>query len=297
MWLFFSFTLVVGLMYNVNIHAQDAIDFNDIESGMMLSFDNSTGEYRSLTLENTSFDVDVFGLLATVTVKQEFTNHNPDWVTEGVYAYPLADMSALYELKMTVGERVIVGEIHEKKEAIQIYEQAKADGLTATMVKQYRPNIFTSDIANIAPFENITIELTYQQSLRFDNGYFELQLPMSIKPRYVPAEYDARLPMNNNVAGSRKRSISINLDAGFELDEVRSLYHEVNINDQFKIQQVSLVDSQLYDSHDFVLRWYPTLSQSPNAALFSEIKDGYEYSLLMVMPPKNNSEKIHSKET
>lgn len=285
----FSFTLMIGLMYNVNVHAQDAVNFDDIESGMMLSFNKSNGEYRSLTLDNTAFDVDVFGLLATVTVKQQFTNHNPDWVTEGVYAYPLADMSALYQLKMTIGDRMIEGEIHEKKQAERIYQQAKAEGLTASMVKQHRPNIFTSDIANIAPFESITIELTYQQSLRYDNGYFELQLPMSIKPRYVPADYDARLPMHSNVMDARQRQIKVHLDAGFEVDEIRSLYHEVNIDSDFKNHVVSLQDAQLYDSHDFVMRWYPTLGDEPKAALFSEVKGGYEYSLLMVMPPTNTT--------
>ncbi len=295
----FSFTLLIGLMYNINVHAQTdatgvAVDFDDIESGMMLSFNKQTGEYRSLTLDNTTFDVDVFGLLATVTVKQTFTNHNSDWISEGVYAYPLADMSALYQLKMTIGQRVIEGEIHEKQQAEQIYQEAKKAGLTATMVKQYRPNIFTSDIANIAPFETISIELKYQQSLRYDNGYFELQLPMSIKSRYIPDSYDARLPMHSNVDNSRQRHITVQLDAGFELDEVRSLYHEVEIQSEFETQQVSLSDNQIYDSHDFVLRWYPALGQRPQTALFSEIKDGFEYSLLMVMPPEQ-TEKISQK--
>ncbi len=284
----FSFTLVIGLTYNIQVNAQDAVQFDDIQSGMMMSFNKSNGEYRSLKLQNTAFDVDVFGLLATVTVKQQFTNQNPDWVTEGVYAFPLADMSALYRLRMTIGERVIEGEIHEKKKAELIYEQAKQEGRTATMVKQYRPNIFTSDIANIAPFETITVELTYQQSLRYVDGYFELQLPMTIKPRYIPADYDARLPMHANVSDTMNRHIQVHLDAGFELDEINSLYHEVKIESDFQQQVITLEDTQLYDSHDFVLRWFPSLGQEPQTALFSEVLDGYEYSLLMVMPPENS---------
>lgn len=287
----FSLTLVIGLAYNIQVHAQDAVDFDDIQSGMMMSFNKSNGEYRSLNLENTTFEVDVFGLLATVTVKQQFTNQNPDWVTEGVYAFPLADMSALYGLRMKIGERVIEGEIHEKQQAERIFQQAKSEGKTATMVKQYRPNVFTSDIANIAPFESIEVELTYQKSLRYVDGYFELQLPMAIKPRYVPADYDARLPMHANVTDAMKRRINVQLDAGFELDEIRALYHEVTIDQKGGLHHIALEDGQLYDSHDFVLRWYPTLEQSPQTALFSEIKGGHEYSLLMVMPPQT-SEKL-----
>ncbi len=284
----FSLVMFYSTLYQINVRAQnltDAVNFDDISSGMMMQFNKTTGEYHSLHLVNTEYDVDVFGLLATITLKQTFVNAQDAWVTEGVYAFPMADKSAVYRLRMTVGERVIEGEIHEKKQAEYIYEQAKSEGLTATMVKQYRPNIFTSDIANIAPFEAISVEITYQMSLKYEQSFYELRLPMAIKPRYVPAGTDPQLPAKSNVVDFGQRVIEVNLDAGFELDEIRSLHHNIDIAQAFDIHQIKLTDEQLYDSNDFVLRWYPRLGQTPKAAYFSEIKDGHEYGMLMVMPP------------
>jgi Ca-activated chloride channel family protein len=289
----FSMVMFYTALYQINVHAQSldtAINFDDISSGMMMQFDKTTGEYHSLELANTEYDVDVFGLLATIKLKQTFVNAQDSWVTEGVYAFPMADKSAVFQLKMTVGERVIEGEIHEKKQAEYIYEQAKSEGLTATMVKQYRPNIFTSEIANIAPYEAISVEITYQMTMKYDQSFYELRLPMAIKPRYIPTNTDPQLPNKSNVVDFGQRAININLDAGFELDEVRSLHHNIDISQNFDLHEIKLSDSQLYDANDFVLRWYPRLEQTPQAAYFSEIKDGYEYSMLMVMPP-NVSEK------
>ncbi len=285
----FSLAMFYTTLYHVNAQAQTGqatpVNFDDISSGMMMAFNQTTGEYNSLKLVQTEYDVDVFGLLATITLKQTFFNDQDEWVTEGVYAFPMADKSAVYQLIMTVGERVIEGEIHEKKQAEQIYQQAKADGLTATMVKQYRPNIFTSEIANIGPQEVISVEITYQMSLRYEQEFYELRLPMAIKARYVPTEVDASLPVTTGVQDQNYRHIEVRLDAGFDLKELRSMHHNVDIAQNFDHHLISLKDQQLYDRNDFVLRWYPVLEQSPKAAYFSERKDGFEYSLLMVMPP------------
>jgi len=292
----FSLAMFYTTLYHVNAYAEpldssvSAVNFDDISSGMMMSFNKTSGEYHSLQLIQTDYDVDVFGLLATIKLKQTFLNANDDWVTEGVYAFPMADQSAVYQMKMTIGDRVIEGEIHEKKQAEQIYQQAKSDGLTATMVKQYRPNIFTSDIANIGPNELISVEISYQMSLRYDQLFYELRLPMAIKARYTPSDTEPNLPATLAVNDLNHRRIDINLDAGFALDEIRSLHQNIEIAQELGRHQIKLSDQQLYDTHDFVLRWFPKVEQTPKAAYFSEIKDGYEYSLLMVLPP-NNTEK------
>ncbi|TDR20581.1 VIT domain-containing protein [Marinicella litoralis] len=288
----FSMAMFYTTLYHVNAHAQSTqpVNFDDISSGMMMSFNKTTGEYHSLQLIQTDYDVDVFGLLATIKLKQTFLNPQDHWITEGVYAFPMADKSAVYQMKMTIGDRVIEAEIHEKKQAEQIYHQAKSEGLTATMVKQYRPNIFTTDIANIGPNEVISVEITYQMNLRYDQLFYELRLPMAIKARYTPADVAPNLPSTQGVNDLNYRRIDINLDAGFALDEIRSLHHNIEIAQDFGKHQINLTDQQLYDTQDFVLRWFPKTAQTPKAAYFSEIKDGFEYSLLMVLPP-NTTEK------
>src|SRR5690554_2346527 len=58
----FSLVMVFTTFYNVNVQAQnstqpEAIDFDDISSGMMMQFDQATGEYHSLKLVQSEYDV------------------------------------------------------------------------------------------------------------------------------------------------------------------------------------------------------------------------------------------------
>ena len=89
---------------------------------------------------------------------------------EGVYVFPLPEDSAVDQLRMYIDDRVIEGQIHEKKEAKKIYEKAKKEGKSASLVEQQRPNIFTTSVANIAPGGTIIVAIEYQQAVLIDNN-------------------------------------------------------------------------------------------------------------------------------
>ena len=66
---------------------------------------------------------------------------------------------AVDTLKMVIGERIIVGDIKERKKAREVYEQAKAAGQKAGLIEQERPNIFTNSVANIGPRETVVVQI------------------------------------------------------------------------------------------------------------------------------------------
>lgn len=286
----FSLLILFTGLYQVRAEPNQklqTIDFNDVNSGMLLSFDKNTGHYASLELLSSEYQANISGILATVTIRQTFLNPSSEWVKEGVYAYPVNHQAAVYDMKLIIGERIIEGEIHEKKEAEAIFLEAQQAGQTATMVKQYRPNLFTTDVTNIAPQETISVEITYQQTIRYNSGYFDFRIPMAIKARYLPENTDEQLP-NSSTTNSDKRLLTITLDAGFNLKELRSLNHNVEINQSGYKHDISLSDNELFDANDFVLRWSPEADDTPKAAYFSEYIDNTEYSLLMLLPPESN---------
>src|SRR5262249_518497 len=88
--------------------------------------------------------------------------------------------------RMKVGERTIEGQIKERAEAKKVYDQAKQEGKRASLVEQERPNIFTTSVANVAPGDRITVEIEYQETVRYDQGTFSLRFRMVIGPRYIP---------------------------------------------------------------------------------------------------------------
>jgi Ca-activated chloride channel family protein len=243
---------------------------------------------------------------------QRFVNPTADW-REGVYVFPLPEKAAVDHLDMRIGERVIQGQIQERGEARRTYEAARGEGRKATLVEQERPNLFTTSVAHIGPSEEIEVGIEYQQTLVYDAGSFTLRFPLAITPRYIPgtplvelsdgASRSAGATANSTdqvadagritppvvVPGTgavNPVSIGIDLNAGFPLARLTSLYHPVRIDEiagnRFR---VTLADGVVPASRDFELTWTPDVGAAPAAALLTERRDGRTYALLMVLPP------------
>ena len=125
-------------------------------------------------LVSTDVIIRVAGPVARARVVQTFRNPESDWY-EGVYVFPLPENGAVDRLRLRVGERVIEGEIKERGAARVAYGEARAAGQRAALLDQERPNIFTTQVANIGPQEAVVVELEYQQVLRYDGGRFSLR--------------------------------------------------------------------------------------------------------------------------
>ena len=143
--------------------------------------------YSTATLLNTDVNVTVNGLVARVSVMQEFQNSGSEWV-EGIYVFPLPDAAAVDQMRLYIGDRFIEGEIREKEQARKEYEQARQAGKKTSLVEQQRANLFTTSVANIAPGETIIVEIEYLENLNYDEGTFSLRFPMTLTPRYIPGQ-------------------------------------------------------------------------------------------------------------
>jgi Ca-activated chloride channel homolog len=153
----------------------------------------------------TDVNIVVTGIVARASVRQEFTNPSAAWA-EGIYVFPLPEDAAVDHLRMKVGDRLIEGVIQERATAKAQYEQAKHEGRRASLVEQERPNIFTTSVANIAPGAAITIEIEYQQTVRYDAGQFRLRFPMVVGPRYIPG---APVPGPSGGTGSSSDTVQV----------------------------------------------------------------------------------------
>ena len=287
---------------------------NEAESGSMLfKFDDNT-TFMQIALD-TSVEMDITGNINRVIVEQVFTNPSDKWA-EGVYVFPLPEDSAVDQLRMYVDERVIEGQIHEKEEAKKIYEKAKSEGKSASLVEQQRPNIFTTNVANIAPGGKIKVAIEYQQAVSISNNRYSVRFPMVVGDRYIPgapiytpddslgtslntnevkdaskitpiSETHVRDLVDENFETNLPVRIDINLTAGFDLASLNSTYHKVrteSLNQTTKYITLAEV-SQL--DRDFELTWSANRSNEPEVALFAQENDNNIYLMLMAIPPKN----------
>jgi Ca-activated chloride channel family protein len=250
-------------------------------------------------LLSTEVTIRVAGPVARARVVQTFENNQAEWY-EGVYVFPLPENAAVDRLRLRVGHRVIEGEIKERGAARAAYGEARAAGQRAALLDQERPNIFTTQVANIGPREAVVVELEYQQVLRYDAGRYSLRFPMVVGPRYIPAGpmhvADAHRitppvmrPGTEN-GRSNPVSIRVELDAGVPLAAVESRYHRVQMDEPSpERRDIVLAAGAVPADRDFELVWAPRLAEVPQAAWFTEEKDGRHYGLLMVLPPAANT--------
>ena len=232
----------------------------------------------------------VTGMVARATVHQEFVNSAAAWA-EAIYVFPLPEDAAVDQLRMRVGDRVIEGVVQERAAAKQAYEGARHEGRRASLVEQERPNIFTTSVANVPPGAAITVEIEYQQVVRYDAGEYRLRFPMVVGPRYVtdhvpdavritpPVQHPALGPLN-------PVTLRIELDAGVPLARLESPSHAIQTAPLAAgATLIELAQAPVPADRDFELVWQPTPEAAPTAALFAETGRDAVFALLMVMPP------------
>jgi Ca-activated chloride channel family protein len=283
----------------------------DMRAGSLLLKGTEEGRYVEAPRLGTDIDLAVSGPTARARVTQIFHNPTDGWV-EAVYVYPLPEGGAVDTLKMVIGDRVVIGEIKEKQQARQVYEQAKAAGQKATLLEQERPNLFTNAVANIGPGETVLVQIEYQEPVRQSGEVFSLRVPLVVGPRYNPKPViqTVDFPAGRQGWGSvsdpvpdRDRitppvldprqhgpvnpvSIAVRLQAGFALGEVKSHHHAVDVETVAEDARViKLADGLVPADRDFELTWRPAAAKAPSVGLFHERVGDADYLLAFVTPP------------
>ena len=254
-------------------------------------------------LKHTSVYTEISGFLAQVEVKQHFHNPHKEKI-EAVYVFPLPENSAVNEMIMVVGKRNIYGEIHKRKVARRIYEQARAAGKRTALLEQERPNIFTQSVANIQPDEEIVITIRYVQALKYDRGMYRYVFPMVVGPRFIPGKPTGKegtgwaadtndVPDASRITppvlkpGRRSGhdiSLTVWLDAGLSIESLHSKSHDVNIQDEgVGKATVSINRHDTIPNKDFVLE-YCVAEAEPRSACLTHCAQFGGYLMLMIQP-------------
>ncbi len=259
------------------------------------------GAIGACPLKHTSVKTDISGFLARVTVTQEFENKFAQTI-EAVYQFPLSQNAAVDDLTMNVGGRTVRGKILRREEARQVYEAAKNEGKTASLLDQERPNIFTQSIANILPNEKIVVEISYVETLKYEDGAYEFVFPMTVAPRYVPnsmnvAEAAKITTPLAKTRGGHDISIEVNINAGVPIEAARSDSHEIEIANRSPNQfDIKLKDEATIPNKDFVLRYDVSGKRIEDAVLTHCDERGGFFTLVLQPPDKFAAEDVTPKE-
>lgn len=252
---------------------------------------------EQLPLKATTADVSIAGVISDIRVTQVYKNEGQKPI-EAIYVFPASTRAAVYGLKMTIGDRTIVAHIKKKEEARQEYEQAKQQGKSASLLEQDRPNVFTMNVANILPGDEIKVEMSYTELLVPTDGVYEFMYPTVVGPRYnggnapgATAPKDEKWVANpylqEGEAPKTTFDIKVTLSAGLPIQEATCGSHKVSVSYEGPaLAKIALDPSEKFGGNrDFILKYRLAGGKIESGLLLSE-GDKENFFLLMVQPPK-----------
>ncbi len=278
--------LLLILLSAVCLCAQNAAS---VTQGSLNAFGRKGIELGLCPLKHTDVKAEISGFISRVRVVQEFEN-NFNMPIEAVYVFPLSQNSAVDQMTMKIGTRTIDGKIMKREEARKIYEAARNEGKTASLLDQERPNIFTQSVANILPNEKIIIEISYVETLKYEDGAYEFFFPTVVGPRYILGSVTDANKISPPVAETRAGydiSISVEVDAGVPIEEITSKSHDVaTVNLGASGAKITLKDENTIPNKDFILRYDVGGRRIEDAVLTHRDERGGFFTLIL-QPPDN----------
>jgi Ca-activated chloride channel family protein len=254
-----------------------------------------------LPLSGVRISARVADRVAEISMEQKFRNPFTE-ALEAVYIFPLPGGSAVSAFELKVGGRVIKGAVKERDEARRTYTEAIRQGKRAALLEQDRDDVFTVQVGNLPPGEEVAVRLVTSERLPFfEDGTTELRLPLLVAPRYIPGNPLPRDPVGAGVewdtdqVSDASRLTPPRLAPGFDprvalsievevadgaLSDLECSQHAVRLANG----RISLSTQNELLDRDFILRW--KLAGDRVRTTLLTTKDGY--GMLSILPPKRD---------
>lgn len=252
-----------------------------------------------LPLKTTRVDVRIVGMIADVTVTQQYKNEGARPL-EARYVFPGSTRAAVYAMQVDLGDRRLTAEIHEKRAARAQYDAAKREGKTAVLLEQHRPNVFQMNVAHILPGDDVKVELRYTELLTPTDGRYEFVFPTVVGPRYngqpstgsgTREPWIATPYLRAGQDSAARFDLAVTLTAPIPLQTLASPTHTIEVDrPSDREARVALADTgRIENNRDFVLDYRLAGDRIQSGILLTrgDAAAGAEnFFLAMVEPPR-----------
>ncbi|MBN1905303.1 MAG: VWA domain-containing protein [Deltaproteobacteria bacterium] len=289
-----TFTLTLAI-FLINIMAfADSESQNTKTLSPYFFVENGNPSIDQLPLKSTNILVNISGVIAEVTVKQQYANNGTRPIN-AKYIFPASTRAAVHGMQMRIGDEIITAKIKERETAQKQFDQAKKEGKTASLLKQQRPNVFSMSLSNIMPGDIIDIELKYTELLVPTDMVYEFVYPTVTGPRYS-GEPETSANENNSwiknpylkqgVKSESGFNIDVNIATGIPLQEVTCITHDIETI--FETESKARLKLKSTDSssgnRDYIVR-YRLAGQKVQSGIILSKGQKENFFLLMLEPP------------
>ncbi|RXQ90971.1 TonB family protein [Ancylomarina salipaludis] len=287
-------TILFGLLVAFSSYADQKIRSKDKSLSPYFMILTNEGEVASLPLKSTQVDVDISGVIADVNVKQVYTNTGKTTI-EAIYVFPASTRAAVYDMLMQVDDRQIRAKIEEKKKARKMYDQAKREGRTSSLLEQERTNVFKMKVANILPGATVEVDMSYTELLVPTDKVYEFVYPTVVGPRYVnrdergnkAAEEWTNNPfLEEGVKATSTLDINVGLSTGVPIKEIRCETHKNKLSYLSKSQANLKLNEPEGGNRDFIMQYRLAGHAIESGILTYSEPNGDNYFLAMMQPPQ-----------
>lgn len=194
------------------------------------------GTNAKVALQGVRIRAHVAGFAQKTTIEQTFANLEKKPI-EAIYNFPLPANAAVCAFEIITDDRILTGKIDEAETAAENYQAAIEEGHGAFMATQVRPDVFTVNVGNLKPEQQVTVSITYVAKLERHEKSMRMAIPTTIAPRYVTAsgmnpvdamiDGDAMNPMRAGVV-PYGFELQLEIDLGRDLGNVHSPTHAIH---------------------------------------------------------------------
>jgi Ca-activated chloride channel family protein len=131
----------------------------------------------ALEIKQHHVDVMIEDGYAITTVDQTFFNPNAQSL-EAIYSFPVPDKAAVGEFTYWIDGKAVTGEVLEKQQAREVYEQEKAQGRETALTEKDEYRSFDSRVYPVQPQDSVRIRLVYIQPVHVDLGIGRYVYPL-----------------------------------------------------------------------------------------------------------------------
>ncbi|MGV8123190.1 MAG: VIT domain-containing protein [Candidatus Xenobiia bacterium LiM19] len=220
--------------------------------------------------------------------------------------------AAVSSFEMQIKDRIIKGIVEERAEARRQYRQALEEGKRAALLEKERDDVFTVQVGNLPPGEEVTIRLTYSERLPFfEDGTTEIRLPLVVAPRYIPGSPLGRdqvgqgVEQDTDAVPDASRITPPRLAEGMDpkvglaikvellpdgtaggLADLSCSQHATRTSMQSGAVTVELSREDERLNRDFVLRWRLAGSSVAATFLMHRSQEGKAHGMISIIPPR-----------
>ena len=176
----------------------------------------SDGSLPPLEIRDHAVHVVIEDGYAVTTVEQVF--HNPHAMDlEATYSFPVPEHGSVAEFTLWIDGKPVTGEVLERQQARQVYEEEKAAGRDAGLTEKDAYRTFDIRVSPVRAGQDTRIRLAYLQPTHVDTGIGRYVYPL--EEGGVDEEKLAFWTANEAVTGSF--SFDLQVKSAYPLDAVR----------------------------------------------------------------------------